>query len=101
MKKVSFFNYNGQGTTMAANVFFPPEFDANKTYPAIILTHPAGGVKEQTSGLYAQNLAKFNFITIAFDASYQGESSGLPRQLENPYIRVEDKCRSPCGSLDL
>ncbi|AND78700.1 alpha/beta hydrolase [Streptococcus pantholopis] len=90
MKKVSFFNYNGQGITMSANLYFPPEFDDAKTYPAIIVTHPAGGVKEQTSGLYAQHLAKANFITIAFDASYQGESSGLPRQLENPYIRVED-----------
>lgn len=90
MEKVSFFNYNGQGITMVANLFFPPEFDENKSYPAIIFTHPAGGVKEQTSGLYAENLAQANFITIAFDASYQGESSGLPRQLENPYIRVED-----------
>lgn len=90
MKKVSFFNYNGQGIIMAANVFLPPEFDENKRYPAIIFTHPAGGVKEQTSGLYAQNLAGAGFVTIAFDASYQGESSGLPRQLENPYIRVED-----------
>lgn len=90
MKKVSFFNHNGQGITMVANLFFPPEFDETKSYPAIIFTHPAGGVKEQTSGLYAENLAKTNFVTIAFDASYQGESSGLPRQLENPYIRVED-----------
>lgn len=90
MEKVSFFNYNGQGVTMAANLFFPPEFDENKNYPAIIITHLAGGVKEQTSGLYAENLAKSNFVTIAFDASYQGESSGYPRQLENPYIRVED-----------
>lgn len=90
MKKVSFFNYNGQGITMVANLYFPPEFDETKTYPTIIVTHPAGGVKEQTSGLYAQHLAKAGFVTIAFDASYQGESSGLPRQLENPYVRVED-----------
>ncbi|MCH3921875.1 alpha/beta hydrolase [Limosilactobacillus sp.] len=90
MKKVSFYNYNGQGITMVANVFFPPEFDEKKQYPAIIFTHPAGGVKEQTSGLYARQIAQAGFVTIAFDASYQGESSGLPRHLENPYIRVED-----------
>ncbi len=90
MKKVSFLNLNGQQITIAAVINFPAGFDEAKKYPAIVVTHPGGGVKEQTVGLYAQKLATQGFVTIAFDASYQGESSGTPRQLENPYIRTED-----------
>lgn len=89
-QKVNFENKNGQGITMAAVINFPDHFDKEQKYPAIVLTHPGGGVKEQTAGLYAEKLAKMNFITIAYDASYQGESTGIPRQLENPYIRTED-----------
>jgi len=90
MQSVQFKNLNGQGITIAANLYFPAGFDAGKQYPAIVVAHPGGGVKEQTAGLYAAKLAKQGFVTIAFDASYQGESSGEPRQLENPYIRTED-----------
>ena len=71
-------------------IYFPPKFDETRQYQAIVLSHPGGGVKEQTAGTYAKKLAEKGFVTIAYDASYQGESGGEPRQLENPYIRTED-----------
>ncbi|WP_020560219.1 alpha/beta hydrolase [Thiofilum flexile] len=89
-EKINFPNSNNAAITLSAFINFPDGFDSKKTYPAIVVTHPGGGVKEQTAGLYAEKLAKAGFIAIATDASYQGESTGEPRQLENPYIRTED-----------
>lgn len=86
-KSITFKNNN---INMAGDIYFPEGMDENKKYPAIICVHPGGGVKEQTSGLYAQNLSKQGFITLAFDASYQGASEGEPRFLEDPTARVED-----------
>lgn len=90
MNKVTFPNSNNTTITMAAVINFPEGFDDNQQYPAIVVSHPGGGVKEQTAGTYAAKLAKEGFVTIAYDASYQGESTGEPRQLENPHIRTED-----------
>lgn len=90
MEKISFTNRNNPAITMAAVINFPEGFDKDKTYPAIIVSHPGGGVKEQTAGTYAAKLAAKGFVTIAFDRSYQGESGGMPRQLENPYVSTED-----------
>jgi len=78
------------GTDIVANVFMPPGFDGSRQYPAIVVTHPFGGVKEQTAGLYAQHLAELGFITVAYDASYQGESGGTPRLMEVPAQRLDD-----------
>ncbi|WP_151687227.1 alpha/beta hydrolase [Acinetobacter nosocomialis] len=90
MNTVKFQNSNSQDITMAANIHYPSNFDEKQKYATIVVAHPGGGVKEQTAGLYASKLAEQGFIAIAFDASYQGESTGLPRQLENPYVRTED-----------
>ncbi|HBN8522166.1 alpha/beta hydrolase [Pseudomonas aeruginosa] len=90
MQKISIPTLNGQGVTIAAVIHQPIGFDANKQYPTIVVAHPGGGVKEQASGLYARKLAEQGFLAVAFDASFQGESTGMPRQLENPYIRTED-----------
>ncbi|WP_044874469.1 alpha/beta hydrolase [Pseudomonas sp. LFM046] len=83
---------------MAGNLYLPVEYDRSKKYPAIVVAHPWGGVKEQTSGLYAQQLAKKGFVTLAFDASHHGESGGKPRDLEDPAERVQD-IRSAVGYL--
>jgi len=90
MQKVTFRNLNGQGITIAANIHVPQGFDQSKQYPAVVVSHPGGGVKEQTAGLYAKKLAENGLVAIAYDASYQGETTGEPRQLENPHIRTED-----------
>lgn len=89
-EKLSFKNSNNSHITLSAVLYYPEGFDKSKQYPAIVVTHPGGGVKEQTAGLYAEKLSKNGFVTIAYDASYQGESTGEPRQLENPYVRTED-----------
>jgi fermentation-respiration switch protein FrsA (DUF1100 family) len=92
MERVSFPNATVPRSTItiAGHLFLPAGFDARKTYPAILVGHPAGGVKEQTAGLYARKLAELGYITLAFDASYQGESGGEPHSLEDPAVRVED-----------
>jgi fermentation-respiration switch protein FrsA (DUF1100 family) len=75
---------------VAGNLYFPPDYNVNKKYAAIIVGHPFGGVKEQTSGLHAQRMAESGYITLAFDASHYGESGGYPRHIESPETRVED-----------
>ncbi|WP_304093916.1 alpha/beta hydrolase [Phascolarctobacterium succinatutens] len=83
-------HYTLHGVKIAANVYTPANYDKNKSYPAIVVAHPNGGVKEQVAGLYAQSLAEKGYITIAADAAFQGASGGEPRHLDVPYYRTED-----------
>lgn len=82
--------YKLHGLDIVANVYTPAGYDPAKKYPAIVVAHPNGGVKEQTAGLYAQHLAEQGFITIAMDAAYQGGSGGAPRSVDTPSNRIED-----------
>ncbi|NII28387.1 alpha/beta hydrolase [Pseudoflavitalea sp. X16] len=82
--------YKLNGINIAANVYTPAGYDPAKKYPAVVIAHPNGGIKEQTAGLYAQRLAEAGYITIAADAAYQGASGGEPRHTDKPASRIED-----------
>ncbi|WP_140917900.1 alpha/beta hydrolase [Limnobaculum xujianqingii] len=83
-------SYQLNGIDIAANVYTPANYDSSKKYPAVVVAHPNGGVKEQVAGLYAQRLAEQGYITITADAAYQGASGGLPRNVDKPAHRIED-----------
>ncbi|AWI34411.1 alpha/beta hydrolase [Helicobacter apodemus] len=82
--------YISRGLKIAANLYLPSDFNPKAKIPAIIVAHPNGGVKEQVAGLYAQKLAESSYITLAFDAAYQGASEGKPRNVDTPQNRTED-----------
>ncbi len=82
--------YKLNGLDISANVYTPANYDPKKTYPAVVVAHPNGGVKEQVAGLYAQRLAEQGYITITADAAYQGASAGQPRSIDKPAYRIED-----------
>ncbi|MBG6235798.1 fermentation-respiration switch protein FrsA (DUF1100 family) [Pedobacter sp. CAN_A7] len=82
--------YKLNGIVIAAHVYTPANYNDNSKFPAIVVAHPNGGIKEQTAGLYAQRLAEAGYITIAADAAYQGASGGEPRHTDKPANRVED-----------
>jgi fermentation-respiration switch protein FrsA (DUF1100 family) len=85
-EKITF--YNNFGYTLAADVYKPK--NASKKLPAIAVSGPYGAVKEQVSGLYAQELAARGYYTIAFDPSSTGESSGKIRNVASPDLNTED-----------
>lgn len=82
--------YELDGLRIAANIYLPAGYDEAKSYPALVVAHPNGGVKEQVAGLYSQRLAEAGYICLAFDAAYQGASEGEPRNTDKPARRIED-----------
>ncbi|MBX8484814.1 alpha/beta hydrolase [Pseudomonas cichorii] len=74
---------------IAGNLFIPKDLGKNSKSPAIIVGHPMGAVKEQSSNLYAQKLAEHGFVTLAIDQSFWGESEGSPRNVVAPDIYSE------------
>ena len=86
-KKVTCMNHFG---IMVAADMYVSKIKCNDKLSAIAVSGPFGTVKEQSSGLYAQELAKRGFLTIAFDPSFTGESGGNPRYMNSPDINTED-----------
>ncbi|ELY3836329.1 alpha/beta hydrolase [Cronobacter turicensis] len=87
-QKVTFKNQYQMKVT--GNLFMPKEMNQHARNPAIIIGHPMGAVKEQSSNLYAQKLAEQGFVTLAIDLSFWGESEGQPRNAVSPDIYAED-----------
>ena len=85
-RKVTFINHFG--ITLAADMYTPK--NAEGKLAAVAVSGPFGAVKEQSSGLYAQEMAERGFLAIAFDPSFTGESGGFPRDMHSPGSDVED-----------
>ena len=90
-------NYQVDGIDVVAHVYTPAGYDQavmpgsiGHLYAGIVVAHPNGGSKDQVAGLYAQKLAEAGFVTLAFDARYQGESGGMPRRTDKPANRMGD-----------
>ncbi|MEU9453128.1 alpha/beta hydrolase [Streptomyces sp. NPDC048277] len=73
-----------------AGILFTPDDHVDGRLPAVVISHPGGGVKEQSPSVYAERLAREGFAALVFDAAHQGESEGEPRGVENPFQRAED-----------
>ena len=82
--------FRAHGLQVAAILNVPEHAEEKKQNPAIVCVHPGSSCKDQTAGIYAEKLAELGYVTIVFDASYQGESEGEPRYAEYPAARVED-----------
>lgn len=80
---------NRYGITLTGDLYTPKHHN-NEPLPAIAISGPFGAVKEQSSGLYANQMAKRGFAALAFDPSYTGESGGEPRGVASPDINTED-----------
>lgn len=85
--KVTFIS---NGLNLAGILRLPANHADAGSLAGIVITHPFGGVKEQTASLYAQGLTERGFATLVYDAAYQGESEGEPRFLEDPLARAEN-----------
>lgn len=88
VQKVTF--KNQYHMIVAGNLFLPREMKENTQYPALIVDHPMGAVKEQSANLYATKMAEQGFVTLAIDLSFWDESEGKPRNAVSPDIYAED-----------
>ena len=88
VEKVSFLNQYKM--RVGGNLFLPKDMKAGEKYPAIIVGHPMGAVKEQSANLYATKLAERGFVTLSLDLSFWGESEGEPRNAVLPDVYSED-----------
>ncbi|MDD6210861.1 MAG: alpha/beta hydrolase [Bacteroidales bacterium] len=88
VEKVSF--PNQYRMKVAGNLFLPKCMKAGERYPAIIVGHPMGAVKEQSANLYATKMAERGFVTLSLDLSFWGESGGAPRNAVLPDVYAED-----------
>lgn len=86
-QKVTF--KNRYGITLSGDLYLPKNAK-NVQLSALAISGPFGAVKQQSSGLYANQMAERGFIALAFDPSYTGESSGEPRNVASPEINTED-----------
>jgi len=87
VKRISFKNRH---IDVVGHLHVPEGFDETRKYATLVLATPGSSVKEQIGAVYAQRLARRGFVALTFDPSYQGESGGEPRDLEDPALRVED-----------
>lgn len=90
VKRKSVLYNNRFGIKIAADLYLPKDFDESQKHAAVIIGAPYGGVKEQGSGIYAQNMAERGFVALAFDPSHNGYSGGEPRHLSSADLFVED-----------
>lgn len=81
--------FQSDGKKLAALLFVPSDYKEGEKRPAIVITRPASGVKEQTAGLYAQKFSEKDFMTTAFDPKGYSESQGKP-QVEDPFSIISD-----------
>ena len=86
-QKVTF--KNRYGITLTGDLYLPKN-RSTQPLAALAISGPFGAVKEQSSGLYANQMAERGFIALAFDPSYTGESGGEPRNVGSPEINTED-----------
>lgn len=85
--KVSF--RNQYRMSVGGNLFIPRDPDPDRKYPAIVVGHPMGAVKEQSANLYATRMAELGFVTLSLDLSFWGESAGEPRNAVSPDLYAE------------
>ena len=82
-------HFDSDGKKLGGLLYIPEDYVEGEKRPAMVVTRPASGVKEQTAGLYAKKFAERGYITLAFDPKGYGGSEGIP-QMEDPFSVISD-----------